>query len=75
MPTYHLLIFPLAVWARKRIDNIRHTFLWKGKVESNGGPCLVAWPLLSKPKALGGLGVLESSLYPGTGSRCRLEGG
>ncbi|WVZ91565.1 hypothetical protein U9M48_037717 [Paspalum notatum var. saurae] len=59
MPTYHLSVFPLAVWARKRIDKIRRSFLWKGKAESNGGHCLVAWPLVSKPKALGGLGVLN----------------
>ncbi|WVZ62277.1 hypothetical protein U9M48_012041 [Paspalum notatum var. saurae] len=59
MPTYHLAVFPLAVWARKRIDKIRCSFLWKGKAESNGGHCLVSWPLVSKPKALGGLGVLN----------------
>jgi hypothetical protein len=23
MPTYHLTVFPLAVWARKKIDKIR----------------------------------------------------
>jgi hypothetical protein len=23
MPTYHLTVFPLAVWARKNIDKIR----------------------------------------------------
>ena len=27
MPTYHLTIFPLAVWARKQIDKIRRSFL------------------------------------------------
>ena len=36
MPTYHLSIFPLATWARKRIDKIRRRFLWKGKAEPNG---------------------------------------
>ena len=59
MPTYHLSVFPLATWARKRIDRIRRSFLWRGKAESNGGHCLVAWPLVSKPKTLGGLGILN----------------
>jgi hypothetical protein len=59
MPTYHLSVFPLATWARKRIDRIRRSFLWKGKVESNEGHCHMAWPLVSKPKALGGLGILN----------------
>ena len=27
MPTYHLMVFPLAVWARKKIDKIRRSFL------------------------------------------------
>ncbi|WVZ77847.1 hypothetical protein U9M48_025662 [Paspalum notatum var. saurae] len=57
--TRHLAVFPLAVWARKCIDKIHRSFLWKGKAESNGGHCLVSWPLVSKPKALGGLGVLN----------------
>ena len=30
MPTYHLIVFPLAIWARKQIDKIRRSFLWKG---------------------------------------------
>ncbi|WVZ89665.1 LOW QUALITY PROTEIN: hypothetical protein U9M48_036039 [Paspalum notatum var. saurae] len=59
MPTYHLSVFPLAAWARKCIDKIHRSFLWKGKAESNGGHRLVAWPLVSMPKALGGLGVLN----------------
>jgi hypothetical protein len=59
MPTYHLSVFPLAIWARKCIDRIHRSFLWRGKAESNGGHCLVAWPLVSKPKTLGSLGVLN----------------
>ena len=29
MPTYHPMVFLLAVWARKKIDKIRRPFLWK----------------------------------------------
>ncbi|WVZ85361.1 hypothetical protein U9M48_032298 [Paspalum notatum var. saurae] len=59
MPTYHLSIFPLTAWARKHIDRIRRSFLWKGKAETNGGHCLVRWPLVNKPKDLDSLGVLN----------------
>ncbi|WVZ97032.1 hypothetical protein U9M48_042597 [Paspalum notatum var. saurae] len=59
MPTYHLSVFPLAAWVRKRIDKIHRSFLWKGKAETNGGHCLVSWPLINKPKDLGGLGIIN----------------
>jgi hypothetical protein len=41
MPTYHLTVFPLAAWARRKIDKIRRSFLWKGEDNANGGHCLV----------------------------------
>jgi hypothetical protein len=54
MPTYHLTVFPLAVWARKKIDKIRRYFLWKGEENANGGHCLVNCPTVCKPKDGGG---------------------
>lgn len=59
MPTYHLTVFPLAAWAKKQIDKIRRSFLWKGEENADGVHCLVNWPSVSKPKDLGGLGVPE----------------
>ena len=41
MPTYHLTVFPLVAWAKRKIDKIRRSFLWKGKENANGGHCLV----------------------------------
>ncbi|KAG2576022.1 hypothetical protein PVAP13_6NG036500 [Panicum virgatum] len=57
MPIYHLTILPLAKWARKKIDKIRQSFLWKGEDNAHGGHYLVNWPTVSRPKDLRGLGV------------------
>jgi len=57
MPTYHLTVFPLATWAKKKIDKIRRSFLWKGEENAHGGHCLVNWPTVTRPKDLGYLGI------------------
>jgi hypothetical protein len=59
MPTYHLTVFPLAAWARKKIDKIRRSFLWKGEENANRGHCLVNWPTVLRPKDLGRLGISD----------------
>ena len=43
----------------KAVDKIRRNFLWRGRKEVNGGHCLIACPKVSRPKELGGLGILD----------------
>ena len=63
MPVYFLTVFYLKKWALKKIDKIRRAFLWNGTSEANGSKCLVAWDNCKKPKANGGLGVLDLAKF------------
>lgn len=59
LPTYHLTIFPLSKWAKKKLDRIRRSFLKKGNETVNYGHCLVNWVKVYRPKRLGGLGISD----------------
>lgn len=63
MPIYHLIVFPLAAWARMKIDKIRKSFLWNGDETTNGGHRLVNWPTVNRPKDLRGLGVTDHDKF------------
>ena len=39
------------------IDKIRRGFLRKGRKDVKGGHCLIAWPKVTRPPDLGGLGI------------------
>lgn len=59
MLIYVATAMDLPPWCLKAIDKIRRNFLWRGRKEANGGHCLIAWPKVSRPKDLGGLGILD----------------
>jgi hypothetical protein len=69
----HLTVFPLAAWARKKIDKIRRSFLYKGEENANGRHCLVNWPIVTRPKDIGGLGIPDLEKF-GRGLRLRWLG-
>ena len=57
MVIYLLLAQDLPVKALEAIDKIRRGFLRKGRKDVKGGHCLIAWPKVTRPPDLGGLGI------------------
>ena len=59
MLIYILLALELPPSVLKAIDKIRRAFLWKGRKDVKGGHCLLAWPKVTRPVFLGGLGISD----------------
>jgi len=57
MLIYLLLALDLPPQALKAIDKIRRGFIWRGRKDVRGGHCLIAWPKVTRPCFLGGLGI------------------
>jgi hypothetical protein len=48
---YHAMALDLPPWADKAINKIRRNYLWRGQKD--------AWPKVTRPKELGGLGISD----------------
>jgi hypothetical protein len=57
MLIYLAMAMDLPQWALKGIDKVRRGFLWKGRRDVKGGHCVIAWPKVTRPLDLGGLGI------------------
>lgn len=56
---YHAMALDLPHWAIKALDKICRGYLWQGRKDAQGGHCLIAWPKVTRPKELGGLGISD----------------
>lgn len=63
LATYMLSVHRLPVWVMKRLVKICRAWLWAGEQDCTVGKCHVSWALLSRPKELGGLGVLDLTKF------------
>jgi len=59
LPMFFMSTFHLHSTVREQIDKYRKHYLWRGSEENNRINAKVAWPMVTKSKEEGGLGVLD----------------
>jgi hypothetical protein len=59
MTIYHAMALDFPPWFFKPINKICQNYLWRGRKEALG--FLIAWPKVTRPNDLGGLGIPSSS--------------
>uniref|UniRef100_A0A453EH90 Uncharacterized protein n=2 Tax=Aegilops tauschii subsp. strangulata TaxID=200361 RepID=A0A453EH90_AEGTS len=59
IPVHQLLAFAPPKKTLRQLEKIQRGFLWAGRAIANGRHCHVNWRLVSRPLALGGLGVRD----------------
>ncbi|KAM0901257.1 hypothetical protein ACQ4PT_020090 [Festuca glaucescens] len=57
IPIHAMMSLDIHPKVLEALLKICRAFLWKGRMEINGGHCLVAWDKVASPKLLGGLGI------------------
>lgn len=63
IPTYFISVFKIPQWVILEIDKTRRGFLWKSGALQEKGLSLVNWDSISKPKKLGGLGIIDLTIF------------
>jgi hypothetical protein len=59
LPSYYMSIIKLSSGAINQINKFRRTYLWKGLELSSSKPSLASWKMIQRPKAMGGLGIIN----------------
>lgn len=59
IPIHMSIALCLSPWAIERIDRRRQAFIWCGSESVAAGRCRVAWDMVMRPRALGGLGITD----------------
>ena len=59
IPTHQMLALAPPKKTLKQLEKIQRGFLWAGRTTAQGGHCHVNWRAVSRPLALGGLGIRD----------------